>query len=47
MEEGSEMFGSPLWMFQRENTNSYVSVKGVMCDTDGQGVCFFGFLFLM
>lgn len=30
MEEASEFFGSPLWVFEKENTNSYVSVEGVM-----------------
>lgn len=30
MEDGPGLCESPLWMFERENTNSYVSVKGVM-----------------
>lgn len=32
MEEGYELFGSSLGMFQRENTNLYVSVKEAGCD---------------
>lgn len=34
-------------MFERENTNCCVSVKGVMRDTDGQVICFFGSYFLI